>query len=121
MEERYSDIRGSAGGNVEVVRVDDIKVGNRRMDVIPFPPPDKVHTNKNAKHKTKFKCIRFDKKRRIWEAVIKINGKKIYLGSRKKDSDAALLYDRYVITNNIRFKSGNIRATNYDLYGEYWK
>lgn len=46
-----------------------------------------------GEYASRFKGVSYDKRRNTWNARIEINGKKIYLGSYKIDTEAAIAYN----------------------------
>jgi len=123
MAQRTHEIRGSAGGNFNTVRFN--VVDPPPIPCIPLDAPVKPVCHE-TKFRTKYKGIIWKKDAKKWRASIKITVSKNkytkkHIGISKSEVGAAKMYDRFIYDNNLRLKGGDLRTTNYDLYGEYWK
>jgi hypothetical protein len=70
---------------------------DNRMDNLRFATRSQNGCNcriDKSKTSSKYRGVRFIKKSRRWAANIRINGKKVWLGSFKNEIDAALAYDK---------------------------
>lgn len=56
---------------------------------------------KLGKSKSKYYGVSWVSRRKTWLVTIVENGKQIYIGRNKKEEEAAKLYDKYVIENNL--------------------
>ena len=110
--EKIDSQTGSASSCDTVVEFDFKGMFNR-----PETGTDKQHGKLTSKYKGVFPKYRSAK----WKAISYIGGSNAHIAYYDNEIDAARAHDRFIIDNDLRLKSGRLRTTNYDLYGEYWK
>lgn len=64
--------------------------------------------------RSRFKGVSWNIQRRHWRAVIRVDGRKIYLGSSRTEEGAARLYDDAASRH-----FGEFACTNTDIHGSY--
>lgn len=82
-------------------------------------PLIKTQNNRNTKirrtNKTsKYKGVRFEKRRKVWTAQIQVNGKQKYLGQYKSEIKAARAYDEAALKYFDEFANLNFKRSNYE-------
>ena len=73
------------------------------------------------KSKSKYKGVQWRKSRSKWIAVIRVNGKLLYLGSFENEEEAALTYNRAAVTHFGEYAFQNVIGydnRNDDMYNE---
>jgi len=61
-----------------------------------------------------YRGVNWVKNRNKFAAEIKVNNKKIWIGSYVTAIEAAIAYDSYIITNNLQHTINDIQNTNYE-------
>jgi hypothetical protein len=60
-----------------------------------------------------YRGVSFHKREKKWQCMISINGKRKHLGYFETPLEAAIVYDRYIIENNLEHtRNGAINAQN---------
>ena len=57
--------------------------------------------NKSKNTTSKFRCVVWHSRDAVWQAAIRVNGHKVYLGYFNTELDAAKAYNEYVIINKL--------------------
>jgi hypothetical protein len=60
------------------------------------------NVTKQKNTSSKYFCVSFNKRDKIWQVQTKINYKLIYIGSFKTEDEAALAYNDYIIQKNLQ-------------------
>lgn len=63
-----------------------------------------INTRLRTSNKSGYRGVNFHRLKNKWQATITINRKKIFLGSCDNPKDAAILYNNYIIDNQLTYK-----------------
>lgn len=67
-----------------------------------------INTRIYCSNKSGYRGVNYNKFNAKWVACITINKKKIHLGYRKTPEECALLYNNYIIENNLNYSLNKI-------------
>jgi hypothetical protein len=91
----YSRVITNAPDNVIVDHIDGNTLDNRKCNLRFVNKKQNAQNMKSNKNSTsKYKGVSFDKQRKLWRVVLKVDMKQIYIGRFNLEKDAALAYNK---------------------------